>query len=343
MSGGVKRYKTGLCIGKFYPPHEGHHHLIDVAVAQCGKVFVMFCWKPEHTIPAEVREAALRERHPDAEIVAVPDTLGDDDTAGWAEHTVRMLGHAPEAVFTSEDYGEPYAKLMGSAHVMVDRSRTAFPCSGTMVRENPYACWRWLGPVMRAYFARRVCLVGAESTGKTTLAAALAERYGTEWVPEYGREYCERKWEHGYVETWTTEEFVHIAAEQCLREDEAARHANKVLICDTDAFATSIWHRRYMDGRRAAEIDRIAAARRCDLYLLTGDEIPFTQDGLRDGEHIRHWMHQEFERELAARNRPWRLLTGSLEARLAQACELVDSLIQSTGMPLNARSKGCIK
>jgi len=37
----------------------------------------------------------------------------------------------------------------------------------------------------------RICLLGAESTGKTTLAAALAVAYETVWNPEYGRVYTE--------------------------------------------------------------------------------------------------------------------------------------------------------
>src|SRR5581483_9617149 len=53
-------------------------------------------------------------------------------------------------------------------------------------------CWYFLEPPVRAYYARRICLIGAESTGKTTLARALAEHYQTVWVPEYGREYSER-------------------------------------------------------------------------------------------------------------------------------------------------------
>jgi len=128
------------------------------------------------------------------------------------------------------------------------------------------------------------------------------------------------------ISEWTTDEFIHIAEEQCRREDEAARIANKVLICDTDAFATAIWHLRYV-GSRCPEVEEIANARHYDLYLLTGDEIPFVQDGLRDGEHICHWMHERFVEELTATGRRWELLAGSLEERLAKAVQLIDALL----------------
>jgi nicotinamide riboside kinase len=62
------------------------------------------------------------------------------------------------------------------------------------------------------------------------------------------------------------------------------------------------------------------------LYLLTGDEIPFVQDGLRDGEHIRHEMHVWFEQALGAQPVPWKLLRGSPEERLREASRLVNDL-----------------
>lgn len=325
----MKQFRTGVVIGKFYPPHRGHHHLIDTAAAACERLAVLVCWKPEQTVPVAVRVACLREVHPRVEVIAVADTLADDDTAGWAAHTRQLLGYAPEAVFTSEDYGPGYARLLGATHVMVDRARARVPCSGTMIRANPLAHLDWLAPPMRAYYVRRVCVLGAESTGTTTLAWALAEHFATAWVPEYGREYCaEIKFKDGFTEEWATAEFVHIAEEQSRREDAAARLANRVLICDTDAFATAIWHRRYLH-RRSPQVETLAAARRYDLTLLTGDEIPFEQDGTRDGESIRHWMHETFIEELESAGRHWVLLRGAPEERLRQAVTLIEPLLDA--------------
>ena len=64
-------------------------------------------------------------------------------------------------------------------------------------------------------------------------------------------------------------------------------------------------------------------AAKADLYLLTGDEIPFVQDGLRDGEMIRHEMHEWFVAALDRQAVPWLLLRGSPEQRLAQALAAV--------------------
>jgi NadR type nicotinamide-nucleotide adenylyltransferase len=173
-----------------------------------------------------------------------------------------------------------------------------------------------------------VCVVGAESTGTTTIAQQLAAHYKTAWVPEYGREYCEKKFAGADLASipWTSVEFLHIAREQQTREDELARESNRVLICDTDALATSIWHERYMGGRLPA-LDEIAASHKYDLYFLTDCDIPFVQDGLRDGEHVRKWMTDRFRDELRSRKLNWHMLSGSKEKRFTEATKLIDELL----------------
>ena len=319
--------RRGLIVGKFYPPHRGHKHLIDTARAQVDDLTVIICRKPGESPPGELRAAWLREIHTDVRVILIDDHLDADDSRAWAENSIRVIGFTPDVVFTSESYGESFAHYLGCQHVSVDRMRLAVPVSGTAVRADPLGQWAHLEPPIRAFYARRVCLVGAESTGKTTLAAALAEHYATVWVPEYGREYSERKLaeEGGY--DFRSEEFAHIAARQRELEEDAARRANKVLICDTDAFATSVWHRRYM-GERSAEVEQIAAhGRRPDLYLLTDVNTPFVQDGTRDGESVREWMHETFVAELTTQRRPFRHLSGSYAERFAQAVEYVDELL----------------
>lgn len=323
----------GLVIGKFLPPHHGHKLLIDHATAASERVVVIVCGKPSDPIPAELRGAWLREIHPTAEVLVIDDRYDENDSRVWADNTVRWLGRAPDVVFTSEDYGERYAALMGSRHVSVDRARARVPMSGTAVRRDPYLNWASIEPPVRGWYAKRVCVLGAESTSTTTLAEALAADLATEWVAEYGREYSARKQTAG-DDVWHTDEFTEIAREQTRREDAAARRANRVLICDTNAFATTLWHRRYVGGPSAA-VEAIARTGRCDLYLLTGDEIPFVQDGLRDGEHLRHQMHEWFAEALAAQPVPWRLLRGSVAQRRAEAKAAIAGLFgDSSWKPL---------
>lgn len=330
MGGTGERWRTGVVIGKFYPPHRGHKYLIDSAAARVDRLTVIVCGKPEQLLGGELRAAWLRAIHPGVRVLAIDDGYPDDDSRLWAELTIGWLGGAPDVVFTSEAYGDTYARHLGCRHVEVDRARRAVPCSGTAIRADPLAQWAYLEPPVRSHFARRVCVVGAESTGTTTLALALAAHYDTAWVPEYGREYSEAKLARGEYDRWTSDEFAHIAAEQGRREDVAAPRANRVLICDTDAFATGIWHRRYL-GARSAAVEALADCYRPDLYLLTDVGIPFVQDGTRDGEAIRGWMHDTFVAELAAQRRPYVPIAGSPEERLARAVRAIGTLVPGLG------------
>ena len=189
--------------------------------------------------------------------------------------------------------------------------------------------------------ARRVVLVGAESTGKTTLArdlcAALVRRGGpfatTRWVPEYGRDYTlEKLARYGGPDArmdalvWTTADFVAIAREQNALESRAARETGPVLICDTDAFASAIWHERYL-GTRSPEVEALAIPDP-SLYLLTHpDDVPFESDQIRDGERFREWMTGAFVERLGGSQHQLVWVRGSREARVEAALRVIDQCL----------------
>lgn len=181
---------------------------------------------------------------------------------------------------------------------------------------------------MNAAPVKRIVIIGSESSGTTTLARALAEHYRTVWVPEYGRTYSEGRQYVG--QPWRTDEFVHIATEQVRMEDALALLANRVLICDTDAFATSIWHERYM-GAPSDDVKAITASRKYDLYVVTDVNIPFEQDDIRDGESFRQWMQGRFIEELSKGPTPMILVSGPHEERFAAAVKRIDEILSRSG------------
>lgn len=317
----------GLIVGKFYPPHRGHKHLIDSATAQVDELHVIVCKKLNEDPSGEQREAWLREIHPTVRVMLIDDRYDENDSRIWAENCKRWLGFVPDAVFTSEDYGEPFAKFLGCRHIQVDKARNTVPISGTRVRSDPLGCWEYLEAPVRAHYAKRVVLVGAESTGKTTLAKTLAEHFNTCWVPEFGREFSEAMLARDGAYNFRSPDFEHIARTQCENENRAARDCNRILICDTDAFATSIWHRRYMNAPSPAVEAIVAAHAKPSLYLLTDVRTPFVQDGTRDGESIRDWMHAEFLRQLPKRHCPMVSLSGTFDERTFLAISAVKKLL----------------
>jgi HTH-type transcriptional repressor of NAD biosynthesis genes len=326
---------VAVVVGKFLPPHHGHKLVVDTAAAVADRVVVVVCERPDDVVPACVRASMLREIHPAATVLVTPDDVPDhapdarahEISRAWAERVTALcqaeLGAGPDVVCSSEEYGPRFAGYLGARHVAVDRERRRVPVSGTAVRADPRAAWPYLEPCVRAWYVPRVCVVGAESTGTTTLARDLAAHYGVPWVPEYGRRFCEEQGVPVEDIPWRTEHFVTIATTQQAHEDAAARLGPPLLVCDTDALATSVWHERYV-GAASPEVAGIAASRRYALYLLTGDDIPFVQDGTRDGEHLRGWMTERFRELLAAREEPWLEVRGSRQERLAAAVAAVD-------------------
>jgi HTH-type transcriptional repressor of NAD biosynthesis genes len=336
-------------LGKFYPPHAGHHHLVRTAQDRCADLTVLVCASSVESVPLADRVAWMREVHPGVRVVgAVDDIPMDlDDPAVWDAHMAVFRGAVPgrvDAVFTSEAYGEELARRFGAESVCVDPGRTVFPVSGTAVRADPAGCWDFLEPPVRAALARRVVVLGAESTGTTTLARALAAHYrrrGGVWartgcVPEYGREFSERRLAALRAErpraTWedvelTTDDFPLIARRQNEAEESAARAGSPVLFCDTDAFATTVWHERYVGGRNQL-VEEIAGLTRRHLWLLTGHEgVAFEDDGLRDGEELRPWMTGRFRAELTRTGRAFVEVNGPPEKRLDTAVAAVDALL----------------
>ena len=175
----------------------------------------------------------------------------------------------------------------------------------------------------------RVCLLGSESTGKTTLARALADAYGTVWNPEYGRPYTEIGRDPDAP--WTSAEFTHIARIQCWYEDCLAGSARRLLFCDTDAFTTALFHQVYL-GASTHAFDELLE-RRYDLYLVCGLDVPWRHDGIREFDEQRVWMHERYLERVEASEIPWKLLEGSHEVRLRAATEVIDRLLETATAP----------
>jgi HTH-type transcriptional regulator, transcriptional repressor of NAD biosynthesis genes len=170
---------------------------------------------------------------------------------------------------------------------------------------------------------KRVCLLGAESTGKSTLAEALASRFDTLWNPEYGRPYTQIG--RPADAPWTSWEFTHIARVHCWYEDFLATLARAVLFSDTDAFTTGVFHEVYL-GTPATGFEELVE-RRYDLFVVCGLDVPWRQDGIREFEAQRRAMHDRYVERARRSGSPWLLVVGAHEVRLAAAAAEVERLL----------------
>ena len=174
----------------------------------------------------------------------------------------------------------------------------------------------------------KVVLFGPESTGKTTLARALARHYQTEWVPEFAREYLQDKWDRT-GEICSPEDLPPIAAGQMGLENKLTLTANQLLVCDTDLLVTKVYSEAYYEGFCDPEIEKYAFQNTYDLYLLTGIDVPWAADDLRDKPSERKEMFALFQAALEHNNRRFIILKGSPEKRLKKAIDHIDKLLIS--------------
>lgn len=170
---------------------------------------------------------------------------------------------------------------------------------------------------------RKICIMGAESTGTTTLAKELAYTYGAIYVPEYGRIHAEMITDS---HRWKPMDFLQIARVQNTLEKNAQRLGNEMIVCDTDSWSTLIWAKRYL-GYTPSSLRQIALRSiRADVVIFTGDDIPFVQDGTRDGSvELRRQMQEELMVLMRSQGYYVQTVYGEPETRLASACELIDA------------------
>lgn len=344
-----KRFQRGLVVGKFSPLHRGHELIINRAQEECEEVFLLSYSKPEMPgCEAARRDQWLSAIFPNARHLAVTDERlrqwakpGDgplEVPANDADETTHrrfcgflcqlVFGVTVDAVFTSEDYGDGFAEELTRyfrerqpkcpvvKHVLVDRNREKLPISGTLLRQDIHAHREWLSPLVYASFVQRVCLLGGESSGKSTLAEALAKAFGTSHVAEFGRELWDAK--SGAL---AFEDMRHIAEVQIQREETVAMHANRFLFCDTSPL-TTLFYSNHLFGKAEPAL-RSLAERRYDFTILCAPDFSFVQDGTRQPESFRMRQNEWYLNELAKRGIAYRLVTGSLEARIAQTRDLL--------------------
>ena len=179
---------------------------------------------------------------------------------------------------------------------------------------------------------QKIVVLGPESTGKSTLCAALAAHYQTIWTPEYARQFLA---EHGTK--YTYDDLLTIAKGQIKNEeksielleqnnaDNISQATTKKLIVDTDMYVMKVWCEYVFNNCHHYILEQINQ-RSYDLYLLCDIDLPWTADEMREypdaGPRIE--LFTLYKELLINQNTPWGIVSGVGAQRTANAIQLIE-------------------
>lgn len=324
----MERSGHGLILGKFLPPHAGHQYLVRFAQNYVERLTVLVCTLDREPIPGELRYAWMRKLFPEAHVVHITDDVPQEPSEHpdfwhiWRNLVLQAAQEPIDFVFASENYGPRLAAEVGATFVPVDLSRSVVPVSGTAIRTRPLAHWQFLPECVRAYYVKRICIFGPESTGKSTLAKDLAAHFQTVHVPEFARQWLDPK--GGVCEA---SDIPVIARGQAASEAALARQANRVLFCDTDALTTTIWS-EVLFGHCPEDVHTAATQSRYDMTLLLDVDVPWVDDSQRFLPHTRREFFERCRLALEFHHRPYVVISGTWAERFQQACTVVGRQLQ---------------
>ena len=170
-----------------------------------------------------------------------------------------------------------------------------------------------------------ICIIGAESTGKTTLAQELATQFDCPWVAEYLREFCES---HGRTPTRHEQPLIMETqvSNEMTAQFAASQRNRPYVFCDTAPLLTAIYSDFvFQDNSLYARARALHS--RYALTLLLQPDIRWVADGMqRDGAHVRGPITALLERELIAINAPVVRIRGQNEARIQAATQAIHAI-----------------
>jgi NadR type nicotinamide-nucleotide adenylyltransferase len=312
---------VGLTLGKFAPLHKGHQFLIETALKEVDKLVVVIYDCPDTTdIPVGTRAGWIRTLYPSVEIIEAfngPTEVGYTNLikAMQENYLLGILnGRKIDIFYSSEFYGDHISKALKAENRLVDEYRTTVHISGAELRKNPYTNKKFIHPIVYKNLIKNIVFMGAPSTGKSTLAEKMAEKFDTCWMPEYGREYWDK---YQINKRLTKKQLVEIAVGHSEREEECLQKANQYLFTDTNAITTYLFSIYYHES---ADQELIDAAKFCipryHVYILCDMDIPYDDTWDRSGDANRKEFQKMTISFLESNKIKYHIVSGNIEERI---------------------------
>lgn len=294
------QYEVGMYGGSFDPLHIGHIHDLIRAASMCKELYVVISW-------CEGRESTSKElryrwilnsiKHlSNVKIILVEDKAVSKEEYNtdyyWekgAKDIKEVIGKPLNAVFCGSDYygTNRFESLYCPESEIVYFDRAEVPVCSTDIRRWAFGNWDYIPEVCKAYYTKKVLVVGGESTGKSTLVQNLALAYNTNFVGEVGRDTCAYA---GGEEHMLAEDLYENILRQKINVMDAIKQSNRVLFVDTDAL-TTLFYSNFLLGNESEEenfckllASAVNYVTSWDLVLFLEPDVKFVQDGTRNEE-----------------------------------------------------------
>lgn len=334
-------YEVGMYGGSFNPLHLGHVNDIIQAANQCKKLYIVL------SVTDDPNEIDHRERYmwlknvtghmDNVEVIEIFDKNTSKDTYDWetgAKDIKNAIGKPIDVVFSGDDYkGKNRWETLYPEAKIVYFPRSEINISSTEIRNNPYKYYDYLPRVVQQHYVKKVCVVGTESCGKSTLVRNLAMFFNTTHVEEAGRYICD---DAGGIDNMQKYHYFEILFKHKQLEKEALTNARKVMLVDTDSLITLYYYNLgFKDNdllnKAFSDVAQgISVLNNYDLYLFLEPDVEWVQDGTRTyGEQSVREENNLTLKELLKKNGiEYVTIKGNYQERYEQSKEKVLELIR---------------
>lgn len=330
-------FKIGMYGGSFNPLHLGHVRAIIEAANQCKKLYVVLSvTKDSKEINHKERLMWLKNITRDmsnVEVFEIFDNNTDKKIYNWdsgIKQVKEYIKKKIDAIFVGSDYlGTNIWENAYPDSKIIYFDRSIIDISSTKIRSNPYKYYEYLPKIVQKYYVKKICFIGTESTGKSTLVRNLAKVYNTEYVEEKGRNVCD---EAGGINNMQKKDYYDILFRHKEEERKKLLNANKVLLIDTDSLITQYYFNFEFKSKDFEKItESISKINNYDLYLFLEPDVKWVQDGTRDtGDKVIRNKNNEILKKLLNKNNiKYVSIKGTYQERYKKAIKLINNLIEN--------------